>query len=84
MLHASKAKRACHAAQSSETDKAPAEFAVQDTLHWSHVLTSKINDQVKIVGATISCESSWLGGNKKSTVRHNPHVQSYFMATDQV
>ncbi|KAK9787128.1 hypothetical protein WJX73_004056 [Symbiochloris irregularis] len=55
-----------------------------DTLHWSHVLTGKLTDKVKIVGATISCEKCWLGGNTQSTLRHNPHVQSYFMATDQV
>lgn len=57
---------------------------MQDTLHWSHVLTGKLTDRVKLVGATISCEQSYLGGDPKNTARQNPHVQSYFMATDQV
>lgn len=53
-------------------------------MHWSNILTSKLTAQVKLVGATISCEPCWLGGNTANARRHNPHVQSYFMATDQV
>lgn len=56
----------------------------QDMVHWSNILTSKLNKAVKLVGATISCERCWLGGNTANAMRHNPHVQSYFMATDQV
>ena len=53
-------------------------------MHWSTILTSKLTSHVKLVGATISCEPSWQGGNTANSMRHNPHVQSYFLATDQV
>lgn len=53
-------------------------------MHWSHILTSRLTADVKLVGATISCEPCWQGGNVANAKRHNAHVQSYFMATDQV
>ncbi|UJR20038.1 hypothetical protein I4U23_023172 [Adineta vaga] len=37
--------------------------------YWYSVFTKRINDKVKLVGCTISCEAV-------------PHVQSYFLATD--
>ena len=53
-------------------------------MHWSHILTSRLTADVKLVGATISCEPCWQGGDVANAKRHNAHVQSYFMATDQV
>lgn len=40
--------------------------------------------QVKLVGSTISCEPVHERGDPKGRMRHNAHVQSYVMATDQV
>ena len=59
-------------------------ISVQETVHWSQILTSRLTAEVKLVGATISCEPCWQGGNTANAKRHNAHVQSYFMATDQV
>ena len=45
---------------------------------WIEVLTGKLTETVKLVGPVISC-----GGMKwNESVRQNPHVQSYVMATD--
>lgn len=52
--------------------------------HWTSVLTSRLSDGVKMVGATISCEASWKGGVLTGEKRQNPHVQSYLLAMDQV
>lgn len=52
--------------------------------HWSRVLTDRITDDVKLVGATISCEGANKGGVLSGEMRRNPHVQSYVVATDQV
>jgi len=38
---------------------------------WFHIFTSRLTDQIKLVGPSISCE-------------RKPHVQSYLMVTDQV
>jgi hypothetical protein len=46
--------------------------------------TARINDDVKLVGSTISCEGSPLHGKRHGRWRRNPHVQSYAVATDQV
>ena len=40
--------------------------------------------QVKLVGSTISCEGAHEFGGVNGRGRHNPHVQSYVLATDQV
>lgn len=53
-------------------------------LHWSHAFTSRINDENKLVGATISCEGSWKDGVLTGEHRQNPHVQSYIVAMDQI
>ncbi|KDD73356.1 hypothetical protein H632_c2260p0, partial [Helicosporidium sp. ATCC 50920] len=52
-------------------------------LHWTQVLTQRLSDEVKMVGATISCEASWKGGVLSGEKRQNPHVQSYLLAMDQ-
>ena len=51
---------------------------------WSRIFTDKLNDKVKLVGSTISCEGAPLGGNIDNEWRQNPHVQSYVLATDQI
>ncbi|DBA99576.1 TPA: hypothetical protein ACH3X3_012154 [Trebouxia sp. C0006] len=51
---------------------------------WSRIFTDKLNDEVKLVGSTISCEGAPWGGDAESPWRQNPHVQSYVLATDQV
>jgi len=38
---------------------------------WFHIFTSRLTDQIKLVGPTINCDEK-------------PHVQSYLMVTDQV
>lgn len=53
-------------------------------VRWQHLLTHKLNDRVKLVGPTISCEGSPYQGNVGAEWRTNPHVQSYVVATDQV
>jgi hypothetical protein len=53
-------------------------------MHWTTPLLSRINDVVKLVGPTISCEGSPLKGNPELEWRRNPHVQSYVAATDKV
>ena len=57
---------------------------MQKGLHWSKVFTSRLSKDMKLVGSTISCESAYVGGNPGNEARHNAHVQSYVMATDQV
>jgi hypothetical protein len=56
----------------------------QGKIHWTTPLLSRINDIVKLVGPTISCEGSPLKGNPELEWRRNPHVQSYVAATDKV
>lgn len=58
-------------------------FAQRD-VHWSRAFTGRITDDTKLVGATISCESTLKDGDAKKGSRQNAHVQSYAMATDQV
>eukprot|EP00879_Flechtneria_rotunda_P012042 GHRR01012577.1.p1 GENE.GHRR01012577.1~~GHRR01012577.1.p1 ORF type:complete len:347 (+),score=93.53 GHRR01012577.1:547-1587(+) len=53
-------------------------------VHWMSAFTSKLSGNVKLVGSTISCEGSPLHGQQTGKWRHNPHVQSYAVATDQV
>ena len=47
------------------------------------MLTTRLNNNVKLVGSTISCEPAWLSGNMSNEKRQIAHVQSYVMATDQ-
>jgi hypothetical protein len=57
---------------------------VQNQLRWQQLLVGKLNEKVKLVGATISCEGSPFEGKVDGEWRTNPHVQSYVLATDQV
>ena len=53
---------------------------LQGKVHFTQLMTSKLIDDVKLVGPTISCGGTIRDGE----VRQNPHVQSYAMATDSV
>lgn len=57
---------------------------LQGYVHWTEPFTSRLVGDVKLVGPTISCEGSPLNGDFRGKWRHNPHVQSYVVATDQV
>ena len=56
----------------------------QTETHWTTLYTSRINDTIKLVGSTINCQPVYWRSNPANKVRHNPHVQSYVVATDQV
>ncbi len=58
--------------------------AMQGLISWQELLLNKLAGNVKLVGATISCEGSPFEGNIAGEWRTNPHVQSYVIATDQV
>jgi len=47
-------------------------------MHWTDTFTSKINDNVKLVGPTINC------GGIPGMPTTAPHVQSYLLATDRI
>jgi len=55
----------------------------QAGVHWSAVLTTRLNDMVKLVGPTISCEPAYLASDFAKERHQNAHVQSYVIATDQ-
>ncbi|CAF3141264.1 unnamed protein product [Rotaria sp. Silwood2] len=42
-----------------------------DAVWWFTIFTKRLNDDIKLVGCTISCA-------------HSPHVQSYLLVTDQI
>ena len=52
-------------------------------LHWTRALTARLSGDVRMAGATISCEPAWEGGLLSGRQRQNPHVQSYLVAMDQ-
>ncbi|KAK9848558.1 hypothetical protein WJX84_002458 [Apatococcus fuscideae] len=56
---------------------------LQGRLRWQDLLLSRLTEQTKLVGPTISCESSPKGGDVNGEWRTNPHVQSVF-AMDKV
>lgn len=66
------------------TLQASTHLAMQGKLHWTLPLLSRLTAHVKLVGPSISCEGSPLNGDFSGKWRHNPHVQSYVVATDQV
>ena len=68
----------------NSSSRGPFMPAYQNTLAWSRIFTDKLNDEVKLVGSTISCEGAPLDGNVENHWRQNPHVQSYVLATDQI
>ena len=57
---------------------------LQGRVRWQDLLISRITNDVKLVGPTISCEGSPKEGNVNGEWRTNPHVQSYVVATDRV
>ena len=56
----------------------------QASLHWTSIYTQRLGPKVKLVGSTINCQPVWWRSDPSKEIRHNPHVQSYVMATDQV
>ena len=56
----------------------------QGRVHWTYPFLQRLTHDVKLVGSTISCEGTPLGGMVKEKWRRNPHVQSYAVATDKV
>jgi hypothetical protein len=52
-------------------------------MHWTRALTARLGGDVRMAGATISCEPAWEGGLLSGRQRQNPHVQSYLVAMDQ-
>ena len=52
---------------------------VRPSMDWLQILLSQLTHVSKLVGATISCEST---GQAFGLFKQNPHVQSYAMATD--
>ena len=48
---------------------------------WVHMFTSMLDNNIKVVGPTISCEST---GQSFGVYKQNPHVQSYALATDRI
>mmetsp|Transcript_3206 Transcript_3206/g.9295 ORF Transcript_3206/g.9295 Transcript_3206/m.9295 type:complete len:532 (-) Transcript_3206:1175-2770(-) len=50
-------------------------------VHWTQIFTRRLNNHVKLVGPTISCEGIQPAG---MPLRKNPHVQSFLVVTDQV
>ena len=57
---------------------------LQTSMHWTHIYTGRLGPRVKLVGSTINCQPVWWHSDPANEMRHNPHVQSYVMATDQV
>ena len=53
-------------------------------MHWTQIYTNRLGRKVKLVGSTINCQPVWWQSDPANEMRHNPHVQSYVMATDQV
>ena len=53
-----------------------------DPMHWTEAFTSKLKDNVKLIGSTISCEGAPLNGNAAAEWRGNPAVSPHAWATD--
>jgi hypothetical protein len=51
-------------------------------VHFTKLMTSKLSDEIKLVGPTINCEQGPTLPSGET--RANPHVQSFAVATDQV
>ena len=49
-----------------------------ESIHWSQIFTSKINEKVKLVGTTIACLSSIDAGG------YGPKISGYCFATDEI
>lgn len=58
---------------------------LQSTMHWTRLFTRLLNDDVKLVGPTVSCQNVLHGVDPSLTVNLTsvPHVQFTAMATDQ-
>ncbi|KAK9918451.1 hypothetical protein WJX75_004177 [Coccomyxa subellipsoidea] len=54
------------------------------SVHWTTLYTQRLNNDVKLVGSTINCQPIFWLSDTANEMRHNPHVQSYVVATDKV
>ena len=52
-------------------------------MHWTSIFTSRLGNETKLVGSTISCGATKREVNGTEMRRRNPHVQSYLLATDR-
>ncbi|EIE18080.1 hypothetical protein COCSUDRAFT_31853 [Coccomyxa subellipsoidea C-169] len=52
-------------------------------IHWTRLYTQRIDQNVKLVGSTISCQPIYWNSDTANEMRRNPHVQSYIVAMDQ-
>ena len=57
---------------------------LQASVHWTTLYTQRLNNDVKLVGSTINCQPIFWLSDTANEMRHNPHVQSYVVATDKV
>lgn len=73
----------CCPCNKNEANDADPSAESQDNMHWADVLISRLNDEIKLVGPTISCEGNRIAPGP-SGIRANPHVQSYLLALDRV
>ena len=56
---------------------------LQADIHWTRLYTQRIDQNVKLVGSTISCQPIYWNSDTANEMRRNPHVQSYIVAMDQ-
>lgn len=55
-------------------------IVIQGKIHFSRLMTSRLDDDTKLVGSLISC-----GGMSHRGRNHaNPHIQSFAVATDAI
>jgi hypothetical protein len=52
-------------------------------LSWTQAFVAILDDQVKLAGPSINCEKANWKADPSQRTRHNPHVQSYAVATDR-
>jgi hypothetical protein len=57
---------------------------LQSFKHFSEPLIDKLNDDVKLVGSSISCTPSPLARELEGDERQNPHLLSHLIATDSI
>jgi hypothetical protein len=56
---------------------------MQTSMHFADALLSKLNDDVKLVGSSISCVPTNAVPELEGRVRSNPHLHGHLIATDQ-
>lgn len=56
---------------------------LQHVMQWTNAFTSMLSETIKLVGTSISCERAYWENDMDQRSRHNPHVQSFALATDR-